>query len=116
MQEQLQEHSIKLSAYFGTHIAEDNTEVSDDQFESFLTTYVDPKIEGYSVAEVLGRYGYNDSTVIKERTFVLEVYLVADDILDNVIDSILNFVKIYKSLYKQESVLVTIQKTAIKFL
>ena len=93
---------INTLIYFGTDI-ENETVVSDKQFDEFLDVELADKVDGFSVSEITG---YWKGT--KEKTKIVSIFHEEEDY--NLIRLLHKIALNYKDKFKQESVLIVKQK------
>ncbi|MCI0707895.1 MAG: DUF3574 domain-containing protein [Ignavibacteriae bacterium] len=104
---------IREEIIFGTDIPDGGT-VSDNDWQQFLGEIVTPRFpNGFSILSAHGQYLMQDGTIVREKSWILILYLPAHGIETNkAIDEIISS---YKQRFKQESVLRSTSPARVQF-
>ncbi|WP_298546230.1 DUF3574 domain-containing protein [uncultured Aquimarina sp.] len=101
---------IKTELYFG--LSNDEGAISNNIWLEFKKNHIDKILNGYTIVDAYGYWTGSNGTKVEEATKILVYVHKKSDFESQKIDSIIN---LYKSKFKQESVLKIEQRIKIKF-
>lgn len=106
---------FKTEMYFGTHV-KDGEQVTEGQFNSFLTEIVDPMLANYTISKTTGKYTYKDGTPIEEPTYVLTILSPIEENTTVLAMKVALIANEYTTRFNQESVLLCSGQVVYDFL
>jgi len=106
-----EQSAIHDTLYFGT--GRPNSVVTDEEWATFLETVVTPRFpQGLTVSQASGQWRGSDGSIVRERTYVLEL-VHPDDTANE--KSVTEIAASYKAQFHQEAVLRTRASTCVSF-
>jgi hypothetical protein len=104
----------RTELFFGS-VKPDGSSVTDKEFNAFVDKEITPRFpEGLTLLSGYGQYKGSSGKIVKERSFVL-ILLTEQKAAKDANAKIETIRKVYKSAFKQESVLRVDEPTRVSF-